>query len=326
MKRREFITLLGGAAVVGPLAAGAQQPAMPVIGLLHSVSFESYADRVAAFRQGLKDMGFVEGQNVTILYRAANAQYERLPELAADLVGQRAAVIVAFAPQSAQAARTATSTIPIVFIVGIDALELGLVERLNRPEANVTGVSLSNAPLAPKRLELISELVPGARAIGFLLDPGSLALEADARDLLAAARSIGRQGVVLKAGTEREIEAAFATMVQQGVAALIVSNSTIYISRPEQIVSLASRYALPTIFAAREAVIAGGLLSYAPKVDDMYRQAGVYAGRILKGERPADLPVVQPTKFELVINLKTAKAIGLTIPEAFLLRADEVIE
>ena len=325
MRRREFIGLVGSAAA-WPLAARAQQPAMPVIGLLNAVSFESYADRIAVFRQGLKETGFVEGQNITILYRSADAQYQRLPELAADLVSRQVAVIVTFVPQSAQAAKSATSTIPIVFTVGVDALELGLVESLNRPGANVTGISFNNATLAPKRLELISQLVPNAQLIGFLLDPRSFTIEADARALSEAARSIGRQGVVLKAGTEQQIEAAFATMVPQGVAALVVSNASFFISRRDQIVSLAARYRLPTIYAARESVTSGGLISYTPKIDDLYRQAGVYAGRILKGEKPADLPVSQPAKFELVINLKTARALGLTVPLSLQVAADEVIE
>jgi putative ABC transport system substrate-binding protein len=325
MRRREFISLLGGVAT-WPLQARAQQATRPVIGLLNFVSFGSYADRVAAFFQGLKEVGYVDGQNVRVEYRSADAQRDRLPALAAELVDRKVAVMVALAPQSAQAAKAATSTIPIVFIVGVDAVEVGLVERLTRPEGNVTGISFNNATLAPKRLELITELVPSAGVVGFLLDPNSLTIEADAKNLPAAARSIGRQGVVARAATVQEIEAAIETVVQQGATALVVSNSSFFISRGEQIVSLAAKHRLPTIYAAREAVTAGGLISYAPKIDDLYRQGGMYTGRILNGEKPAELPVLQPTKFEVVINLKTAKAHGLEIPMSMLMRVDEVIE
>ena len=290
MRRREFVTLLGGAAVVWPLIARAQQAKMPVIGLLNGVSTQGYADRIAAIHQGLKETGFVEGQNVSIEYRSADGQYDRLPAMAADLVRRQVAVIVAIGgTNSTRAAKAVTSTIPIVFAIGGDPVDLGLVTSFNRPEANVTGVSLSNALLSPKRLELLRDLVPAAR-MGFLLNPGSPATETDVKDLPAAARALGRELVVLRASTEQEIDTAFATMVQQRVAALVVQNDAFFTSRADQFVGLAARHALPAIYGAREYVVLGGLISYAPKVDILYRQAGLYVGRILKGEKPPTCP------------------------------------
>jgi putative tryptophan/tyrosine transport system substrate-binding protein len=329
MKRREFITLLGGSAVAAcPLVARAQQPAMPVIGLLNGVSFNDFADQVAAFRQGLKDTGFVEGQNVTIEYRSADGRAERLPALAADLVRRQVAVIVAIGtPTPAQAAKAVTSTIPIVFAMGGDAIDYGLVTSLNRPEANVTGMSFATAQLASKRLELLRELVPQVTLIGYLVNSRlSPSTEPVTRDLVAAALTIGRKIVVLEASTEQEIDTAFATMVQLRVGALVVSPDAFLYSRRNKVVSLAARHAVPAIYAVREYAAAGGLMSYGAVISDMYRQAGIYTGRILKGEKPADLPVQEPTRFELVIHLRTAKALGLEIPPKLLALADEVIE
>ncbi len=327
MQRREFMTLAGGA-VVWPLAARAQQPAMPVIGLLNGVSFNDFADQVAAFRQGLKDTGLVEGQNVTIEYRSADAQAERLPALAADLVRRQVAVIVAIGtPTPAQAAKAVTSTIPIVFAMGGDAIDYGLVTTLNRPEANVTGMSFATSQLAPKRLELLRELVPQVILIGYLVNSRlSPSTEPVTRDLVAAALTIGRKIVVLEASTEQEIDTAFATMVQLRVGALVVSPDAFFFSRRNKVVALAARHAVPAIYAFREYAAAGGLMSYGAVISDMYRQAGIYTGRILKGEKPADLPVQAPTRFELVIHLRTAKALGLEIPPKLLALADEVIE
>jgi putative tryptophan/tyrosine transport system substrate-binding protein len=329
MKRREFITLLGGSAVAAcPLVARAQQPAMPVIGLLNGVSFNDFADQVAAFRQGLKDTGFVEGQNVTIEYRSADGRAERLPALAADLVRRQVAVIVAIGtPTPAQAAKAVTSTIPIVFAMGGDAIDYGLVTSLNRPEANVTGMSFATAQLASKRLELLRELVPQVTLIGYLVNSRlSPSTEPVTRDLVAAALTIGRKIVVLEASTEQEIDTAFATMMQLHVGALVVSPDAFLYSRRNKVVALAARHAVPAIYALREYAATGGLMSYGAVISDMYRQAGIYTGRILKGEKPADLPVQEPTRFELVIHLRTAKALGLEIPPKLLALADEVIE
>jgi len=327
MRRRQVIALFGGAAAAWPLAARAQQAAMPVLGLLNGVSNEAYADRIAAFRQGLRELGFVEGQNVGIEYRSANGQYDRLPALAADLVRRQVATIVAIGGTNApRAAKAATTTIPIVFVVGSDPVDTGLVNSLDRPEGNLTGVATNNAELSPKRIELLGKLVPSPAVFGFLGNPNSPAFEADARELPSAARTIGHDLIVLRVGTAQEIDTAFATIVQLRVAALIVENDAFLNSRRDQVIELVARHALPAIFGTREAAVAGGLISYAPKMDTSYRQAGIYTGRILKGEKPSDLPVMLPTKFDLVINLKTAKAISLTVPPTLLALADEVIE
>ena len=326
MRRRQFITLLGGAAAAWPLAARAQQPTMPVIGLLSGVSFHSYAQRLAALREGLKETGFVEGQNLAIVYRSAEGQYQQLSVLAAELVQQQVRVIVAIGTIApAQAAKTATSAIPIVFAFGTDPVRAGLVATLNRPEANVTGVSQNNNALAPKRLELIRELVPTARSIAFLVNPNNPASEGDTKELSAAARKLGCELVILRAGTERDIDTAFEAIAQQAIPALVVHNDAFLNTRRDQIVRLAALHALPTIYAARENVERGGLISYAPNFSVMFRWAGIYAGRILNGSKPADLPVMQPTTFELLINLKTAKALGLTVPLIMQMTA-EVIE
>jgi putative ABC transport system substrate-binding protein len=323
MKRRQFIAGLGAAA--WPVVARAQQPPMPVIGLLNGVSFEAYADNVAAFRQGLMESGFVEGRNVAIEYRSADGRYERAPALAADLVRRQVAVIVAIGGGTtmSQAAKAATSTIPIVFASGSDAA--GIVTSISRPEANVTGVAFNNTILGPKRLDLMRQLLTGGTSIGYL-DRSTRHFEADVRDLLGAARINGQKLAVFTASTAQDIDVAFAAIVQQRLAGLVVATDAFLISRQDQIVSLAARHAVPTIYGSREWVRAGGLLSYGAELHDVYRWTGVYTGRILRGEKPTDLPVMQPTKFELIINLKTAKALGLTIPETLLATADEVIQ
>jgi putative tryptophan/tyrosine transport system substrate-binding protein len=326
-KRREFISLLGGsAAAAWPLAARAQQSPMPVIGFLRSTSLADAAHLVAAFRQGLKETGFIEGQNVAIEYRSAEDQADRLQVLVADLVRRQVALIVGNTP-SAFAAKAATTTVPIVFATGGDPVRDGLVASLSRPGGNVTGVSFLNSVLAAKRLELLHQLVPKATKIAAILEnPISPDTGAERRDLLAAAQAIGQQLIVLNVSSDREIETAFATLVQRGAGTLYAGTGAFLNSQRERIVALAARHGVPAIYNWREAVAAGGLISYAPSITDAYRQAGIYAGRILKGEKTADLPVMLPTKFELVINLKTAKALGLTVPDKLLALADEVIE
>jgi putative ABC transport system substrate-binding protein len=329
MKRREFITLLGGAAAGWPLAARAQQGRMPAIGFLNGVSFDGAfaAKGVAAVRQGLSETGFVEGQNVAIEYRSADGQYDRLPDLAADLVRKQVAVIVAVgSTKSPQAARAATSTIPIVFAVGSDPVDAGLITNIRRPEANLTGVALNNNALVPKRLEVVRGLLPGETSIGYLRNPTN-AFDTDLTNLMAAARTmLGRQLAVFTANTDQEVSAAFQSMAQQRIAALIVSTDATFIARRYQITALATQHAIPAIYPLRTYVEVGGLVSYGVETDSLYRQAGIYAGRILKGEKSSDLPVLLPTKFELVFNLKTAKALGLNIPPTLLAISNEVIE
>jgi putative ABC transport system substrate-binding protein len=326
LRRREFITLLGGAAAAWPVAAWAQQAAMPVIGVLYLPSEAEWADRMAAFRGGLSEMGFIEGRNVTIEYRWADNQVERMTALAADLVRRQVAVIVA-GGQAADAALAATRSIPIVFTTGTDPVAAGLVASLNRPGGNATGFTSFNRELASKRLEMLHEILPAARRIALLVNPNDPAdAQTDTGQAQTAARRLGLEIIVVGAGRENELEGALAAAVQQGAAALILGANESLSSWNGQIAALALRQALPTSLGQRAAVTAGGLMSYASNSPDMYRQVSLYVGRILKGEKPADLPVLQPIKFELVINLKTAKALGLTIPESFLLRADEVIE
>src|SRR5262245_12984080 len=326
MRRREFITLLGGAAA-WPLAAHAQQPAMPVIGLLRDAAIAEPDEtrRVTAFHQGMKATGYVEGQNVTIEYRSAGGQTDRLSALVADLLRRQVALIVGNTA-SVLAAKAATTTVPIVFVTGWDPVKDGLVASLNRPGGNITGVSFVSAELGPKQLGLLRELRPGAARIAVLVDPKFPTTERYVSEVRAAASAAGQQIEVLYASTGREIETAFTTLVQRGAGALHVGTGAFMHSQRELIVAQAARYKIPAIYIWREAVSAGGLMSYAPNINDAYRQAGIYAGRILKGEKPGDLPVMLPTKFEFVINLKTAKTLGLQISDNLLSLADEVIE
>ena len=326
IRRRDFITLLGGAAA-WPLAAGAQEPALPLIGFLNSGSALAFQRHVDAFHQGLKEAGYVEGRNVAIDYRWADGQQGRLPELAAALVRRRASLIVATGgSMSAHAATNATATIPIVFIAGPDPVADGLVQNLRQPGGNATGFAMTTSQLMPKRLELLLELVPKAATIALLLNATGVDTDAVEKDVEAATRAFGRRMVVLKVGTESDLEAAFLSAVRQGADALLVSPSAIFTDRRAQIVAFAARYALPAAYPWREYAEAGGLISYGPSVVLAYYQTGQYAGRILKGDKPADLPVQQPVKFEEVLNVKTAKALGLTVPPSLLAVADEVIE
>ncbi len=328
MRRREFITLLGGAAVAWPLAAHAQQPAMPVIGFLNSASLDTYSRHLRAFRQGLKDTGYVEGENVAIEYRWAEGQFDRLPALAGELVRRQVAAIAATGgAHSALAAKAATTTTPIVFAVGEDPVRLGLVASLARPGGNVTGINFFIYELAAKRLALQRELVPAATRVAVLVNPANAAhTETTLRDVEAAARVIGLQIQIVNASTNREIDAAFAALVRERVDALFVFPDPFFISRRFQIVQLATRHAVPATYPVRDFVEPGGLMSYGTDTVDAWRQTGVYTGRILKGAKPADLPVVQSTKFELVINHQTARMLGLSVPPSLLATADEVIE
>jgi len=324
MNRRGLLILLAGSAVAWPAPAGAQQKALPVIGFLSSVSTGLAAPHVAAFHQGLSETGYVEGQNVAIESRWAEGHPDRLPALAADLVGRRVDVITAGGDAAVLAAKSATSTIPIVFFSGADPVATGLVTSLARPGGNLTGFSIFVAELMPKRLELLSELVPQARVIALLVnDPNAERLIGDLQE---AARVKGLQLQVLRASTESEIDGTFASLAQLGVGGLVVTPNALFVSLREQVVALASRHAVPAIYPQREFAAAGGLITYGTSLTDTYRQLGIYVGKILNGAQPADLPVQQPTTFELVVNLKTAKALGLTIPQSILLRADEVIE
>jgi putative ABC transport system substrate-binding protein len=329
MKRREFIALLGGGGLllaVKVKRAWGQQPAMPVVGFLRSTQATGFAYIVDAFGHGLNDVGFVEGKNVAIEYRWADNQQDRLPELAADLVRRQVAAIVGAGTPAAQACKAATTTTPIVFVSGADPVSIGLVARLNRPGGNITGVVFTVVALAAKLLGMLNELVPKASVIAVLRDPNGPDVEGESRDLEEAGRAIGRQILMVNAANEREFHAAFAKVVQAGAGGLLIGASPFLLSQRRQLVALAGRHALPTMYNQREFVEVGGLISYGPSQSDAFRRAGVYVGRILKGEKPGDLPVELGTKFELVINLATAKAFGLEIPSNLLALADEVIE
>ena len=325
--RREFITLLGGAAAAWPLAARAQQPAMPVIGFLSARSPAESAYLITGFREGLKQSGYVEGQNVAIEYRSSDGQHDRLPALAAELVGHRVAVIATTGgTPAARAAKAATATIPIVFTTGGDPVKLGLVASMNRPGGNATGISVLTTTLEAKRLELLREVIPSAGIIALLVNPSNADAQAQSNDIQAAARSIGQEIVIVYASHDGDLEPALAKVVEQKAGALIVGNDSFFITRRDQLVKLVSSYRVPTIYAYREYVAVGGFMSYATSLTDTMRQSGLYTARILKGENPGNLPVMQPTKFELIINLKTAKSLGLDVPPSLLARADEVIE
>jgi len=324
---RDFIRLLGGAAAAWPLAVRAQRPGVPVVGFLVSNSAASVADSLPSIRQGLADQGYREGRNVAIEYRYADLAFDRLPAMAADLVQRRVAVIVATTTVAALAAKAATATIPIVFETAADPVQVGLVSSLSRPSGNLTGVTQLTVGLVPKALELLHELVPAARIMAVLVNPADAALaETETKDTLAAARTLGLDLHVLKASTEQEFDAAFADAAQLRAGGLVIATSALFTSHSSQLAALAARHAVPAVYKGREFAAAGGLMSYGSDITDSYRIAGVYTGRILRGDKPADLPVQQATKVELIVNLKTAKALGINVPNTLVGRADEVIE
>ena len=326
MRRREFITLMGASMAAWPRAARTQQPAMPVIGFLHSASPEAYTSRITAFRQGLKEAGYVEGHNVAIEFRWAEGHYDRLPALAADLVRRQVAEIVTSGTPAALAAKAASSTIPIVILVGVDPVQIGLVAGLNRPGGNVTGLAALTVEVEAKRLEVLHELLRTSAAVALLVNPNNPVTEPETKVIRDAARSLGLQLHVLDASTEGEIDAAFGKLIELRAGGLLVSVDAFLTSQRDQIVALAARHAVPAIYGVREFATAGGLMSYGTDLADAYRQVGIYAGKILKGAKPADLPVQRVVRVEFVINLKTAKTLGLTFPITLLVRADDVIE
>lgn len=327
MRRRDFIKVIAGSTTAWPLAARAQQSTKPVIGFLNVGAADSFADRVDAFRKGLGETGYVDSQNVVIVYRWAQGQYDRLPGMAADFAAQKVAVIVATGgPPAALAAKAATSTIPIVFNVGDDPVRLGLVASLNRPAGNLTGASFLVDDLLPKQLDILIELNPKASAIGMLVNPNNATAQSDVRALQEASDVRGRKLFGVEAGAQADFQKAFAALSQQNVGALIVVADGFFSSQIQELASLTKRHAIPAIYGLREFPVAGGLIAYGASITEVYRQVGNYTGRILKGERPADLPVIQPTKFELVINLKTAKILGITVPQILLVEATELIE
>ena len=326
MDRRAFMSLLGTAACALPLAARAQQPGIPAIGFLNSGSAAEWAHLVAAFKEGLNELGYAEGKNVAIEYRWTQGENERLPALAADLVRHQVVVIVAFGPPAALAAKAATTTIPIVFIAGTDPIDLGLVTSFRRPTGNVTGLNVFAEVLTPKRQELLHDLVPTAPLVAMLMNPSAAQTPSELRDVQAAADKLGQQVRIFNVSTDRDIDAAFATIVDQRIGGLLVQTDQFFTVRRDQLVLLTTRHGIPTVFGWREFAVAGGLISYGTSLRAAYRQVALYAARILKGEKPADLPVQQATAFETVVNLKAARALGVTIPTGILLRADEVIE
>jgi putative ABC transport system substrate-binding protein len=327
LKRREFMTLLGGSAVAWPLAARSQQPSIPVIGFLNAGSALPVAQYVVGFQKGLSETGYVEGRNVVIDFRWVEGQYNRLPALAADLVQRNVAIIVVSGGAvSAFAAKVATSTIPILFVIGDDPIKTGLVRSLNRPEGNITGMTLFISMLMAKRFELLTEIMPTSSAVALLVNPKNPNVESDTKEMENAARTSGQELRVLRAGTEAEIDLAFTTIREQGIGGLVLGTDPFFYSRRDKMVMLTARYGIPAVYFVREFPASGGLMSYGPSFVDQWRQTGLYAGRILKGAKPSDLPVLQPTKFEFVINLKTAMALGVTVPANVLALADEVIE
>jgi putative ABC transport system substrate-binding protein len=326
VKRREFITLLGSAAAAWPLSAHAQQAAMPVIGFLDSGSPEGMTANLAAFHKGLLETGYVAGKNVFIAHQAADGRYDQLAVLAADLISQNIAILVGSGPRAALAVKAATGTIPILFVIGYDPVQYGLVSSINRPGGNVTGATFFTGPLGPKRLDLLNQLVPDLIKIGVLINPNSPTSEAQVRDVEAAARTLGREIHVQRAATDADLEKAFLAFVEDGTRAVMLGGDAFFMSQRESLIALAARHQLPVIYDRREYAEVGGLLSYGTSLVEAYHKIGLYAGRILNGEKPADLPVQQATKVELVINLKTAKALGLNVPDRLLALADEVIE
>jgi putative tryptophan/tyrosine transport system substrate-binding protein len=326
MKRRDVIGFFGGMAAAWSLVARAQQHPIPTVGFLSSRSPEDSSDLVAAFREGLSESGFVEGRNVTIEFRWAQGHYDRLAALSADLLTRQVAVIVAPAMAPALAAKSATSTIPVIFLTGADPVQFGLVKSFSRPEANLTGVAILTNTLAPKQLELLHEVVPRAALVGFLVNEKNPITETDKQDLRSAASTMRQRALVVSASSESDLDSAFATLVKEGASALLVQSDPFFNSNPEKIVGLAAQHAIPAVYQFRDFPVAGGLMSYGTLLADAYRQLGIYAGKILKGAKPSDLPVQQSVRVEFVINLKTAKALGLTIPQSLVLRADELIQ